>query len=262
MREYIPGLVSVIMPAYNADKYIAEAINSVLTQEHYELELIVIDDGSSDGTCSTVERIAAGDSRVRLYKNDTNSGVAATRNRGMDIARGEYVALLDSDDIWKRDRLSKQLQAQKESGAELVCSSYELMNEEGVSDGRLHTVPEVIKYGDMLSNNYIGTSTVLMTAKCLEYRFLTDFFHEDYALWLKMIKDGIKVAGVDEPLVSYRVMAGSKAGNKLKSAKYRWQIYRAYLKLPFFKSVGYLIKYATAGVSKYYFKKANTDESK
>ncbi len=255
MGEKIKGLVTVIMPAYNAEKYISEAIASVLAQDYTELELIVIDDGSSDATCRIVREFAERDRRVRLEVNETNSGVAVSRNRGMDMARGEFIALLDSDDAWYPEKLSKQIAALREQGADLACTSYELMNEAGRRDGRLHSVTEKIEFDDMLANNLIGCSTVMMTGRCVEYRFTTDYFHEDYALWLQMLSDGCVAVGVTDTLVSYRVMAGSKAGNKVKSALHRWQIYRGYLGFPFGKSLGYLTRYATAGLNKYYLRK-------
>ena len=95
-QRQVPA-VSVIMPAYNMERFIAQAIRSVMAQTMTDWELLVIDDGSSDRTCAIVEELAAKDSRVRLYRNTSNVGVAKTRNRGVDLSRGEFIALLDSD---------------------------------------------------------------------------------------------------------------------------------------------------------------------
>lgn len=102
-------LVSVIMPAYNAEKYIEEAVSSVLSQTYKNWELLILDDCSSDCTAEIAEYFASLDTRIRLLRNPQNMGVAKTRNRGFDIAKGEWIALLDSDDVWHSDKLEKQL---------------------------------------------------------------------------------------------------------------------------------------------------------
>ena len=101
-------LVSVIMPAYNAEKYIEEAVSSVLSQTYKNWELLILDDCSSDCTAEIAEYFASLDTRIRLLRNPQNMGVAKTRNRGFDIAKGEWIALLDSDDVWHSDKLEKR----------------------------------------------------------------------------------------------------------------------------------------------------------
>lgn len=119
--------MSVIMPAYNAEKYIEEAISSVVSQTHENWELLILDDCSTDRTVEIAERFAGLDARIRLLRNPQNMGVAKTRNRGLDLAQGEWIALLDSDDVWHRDKLEKQLALAAQAGAELVYTSYELL---------------------------------------------------------------------------------------------------------------------------------------
>lgn len=124
-------LVSVIMPAYNAEKYIEEAVSSVLSQTYKNWELLILDDCSSDCTAEIAEYFASLDTRIRLLRNPQNMGVAKTRNRGFDIAKGEWIALLDSDDVWHSDKLEKQLAVAGRAGADIIYCSYALVNESG-----------------------------------------------------------------------------------------------------------------------------------
>ncbi len=246
-------LVSVIMPAYNAELYIQEAIRSALQQTHQNIELLVIDDGSTDGTCRIVEEFAQSDKRVFLYRNEQNAGVAASRNRGFSLARGDYIALLDSDDRWYPDKIDKQLQRAESSQADLIYTSYALISEDGQEMLGVYRVPEQTNFKQMLGNNVIGCSTVMLSRRIVEqYRFSTDYHHEDYALWLEMICKGYAVRGIGELLVDYRVRASSRAGNKRKSALSRWRIYRDLLRLPLLPSVKYMAIYAVGGFWKYY----------
>ena len=153
-------VVSVVMPAYNAEKYIEEAIHSVQAQTMTNWELIVIDDGSKDKTGGIIRGIAKKDCRIRYIKNETNVGVAKTRNTGISISRGQYVALLDSDDLWYPEKLEKQLVLAEESDADVVYCSYVLVNEMGEKCGRDFLVPETITLDGMLKKSVISCSTI------------------------------------------------------------------------------------------------------
>lgn len=250
-QKYSP-VVTVIMPAYNAARYIEEAIRSVQAQTITDWELIVVDDGSSDETCQSVQRLAEEDRRICLICNETNLGAAKTRNRAMELARGQYVALLDSDDIWHPDKLEKQLRLLKTKCADFSYTSYRIVTARDEARIGDYLVPEEASLKDMLKQNRIGCSTVLMRRELADsYRFSDEFYHEDYVLWLQMLQQGVKMAGLREILVDYRYSLASRAGNKLASAKHRWRIYREYLHLPWWKSVWYLLLYAVAGMKKY-----------
>ena len=245
------SLVSVIMPAYNAEKYIAEAIQSVISQTYTNWELFVLDDCSTDSTAEIAESFANADSRIHLIRNPQNMGVARTRNRGFDLANGEWVALLDSDDVWHSDKLEKQLAIAKETGAEIIYCSYSLMNENGkhLSD---FIVPNTTSYGDMLKESVLSCSTVLIYREVLNnHRFSTDYYHEDYVFWLELLKSGFTATACCEVLADYRVVKGSRSNNKFYSAINRWKIYRKVEKLPLLKSVKVFTAYAVNGICKY-----------
>ena len=245
-------LVSVIMPAYNAEKYIRQAISSVLNQTHTNLELIVIDDCSTDHTYEIIEELASKDTRIRCYRNEQNSGVAKTRNRGFDLCCGEYVALLDSDDLWRAEKLEKQLSLAQSRNADIVYCSYAMIDDTGAHSFQDFIVPEETDFDGMLIRSCLSCSTVLFSATiAAKYRFDNRFYHEDFALWMKMMQDGCRAFGLSEILADYRISRSSRSHNKLKAARNRWHIYRSELKLPIVKSVCCLAEYAWNGFRKY-----------
>ena len=247
-------LISIIMPAYNCERFIEIAIRSVIQQTYHNWELLVIDDASTDATFEIVCRMMEGEPRIRGIQNPTNMGVARTRNRGLDLAQGEYVAFLDSDDSWHTDKLTEQLRCMENAGASLCFTSYAIIDEQGVFF-RSYLVPGSICFEDLLKENVIGCSTVLLSREITEkYRFATDFYHEDYCLWLDILKDGYCAIGCAKVLVDWRFVAKSRSFNKKRSARKRWRIYRKHLHLSFFKSAKVFAAYAFRGWKKYYGK--------
>ncbi len=245
-------MVSVIMPAYNASKFIAKSIKSVQAQTFTNWELIVIDDCSHDETVQLVSKLASDDPRIRLHCNTQNIGVAKTRNYALELCQGEYVAFLDSDDIWHRDKIERQLECFQQTGASLVYTSYAIVDSDGKKQCDDFIVPSSISFADMLKENIIGCSTVMFRKELAKRsRFAEDFYHEDYVLWLQLLHAGCKMAGIEQVLVDYYFHKDSKSANKFNSAKKRWQIYRTYLGLSLVKSSWYFVHYAFAGLKKY-----------
>ena len=248
--------VTVIMPAYNAAQFIEAAIRSVIAQTVTDWELLVIDDGSRDDTCKIVEALSAQDSRVQLLRNAHNMGVANTRNRGLSLCRGEFAAFLDSDDIWLPEKLQKQLDLLEKTGASLCYTAYGIMDVAGNPSRGDYLVPAKADFRKLLMENVIGCSTVMLRRQNTgHYRFETTLHHEDYALWLRMLKDGILAAGCTEVLVKWRLVENSRSFDKRKSAHSRWVIYRDYMKLPLHQSLWAFGNYAFASVKKYFLSK-------
>ena len=244
--------VCVVMPAYNADKFIAEAIRSVMAQTHENWRLLVIDDGSADDTIEVVEALCREDSRITLLRNPQNMGVAKTRNKGLQLCAGQYVALLDSDDVWHPEKLEKQLSLAEQTGADVVYCSYGMINQHGQKLCKDFIVPEETDFDHSLIQSVISCSTALLSPKITEkYRFDDQYYHEDLALWLQILHDGGVAKGVTEVLAQYRVMEGSRASNKLRSAAHRWQVYRKQLGFSLWKSTGLLVQYGLLGLRKY-----------
>ena len=251
-KEVKTPLVSVIMPAYNAGAFIEEAIESVRNQTVSDWELLVIDDGSCDDTPQVAARLAERDPRIRLLVNEMNMGVARTRNRGMDACRGRYVAFLDSDDYWKPQMLEKMIARAEETGADIIYCSYELVDEQGKKVCNDFMVPLATTFEESIVRSVITCSTVLITAGLAKNnRFPTDMYHEDIAMWFRILHDGGTARGVPEVLAAYRQRAGSRSSGKLVSACRRWTIYRKHLQMPFFQTVVVMARYAYYGLRKF-----------
>ena len=245
-------LVSVVMPAYNAAAFIEEAIDSVVKQTVQNWELIVIDDCSKDNTRDVVLAVAEKDSRVRLVCNEQNMGVAKTRNRGLEMCGGQYVALLDSDDYWKPTLLEKMIARAEETTADIVYCSYEMVDEQGEKVCNDFVVPPKTSFEESIVRSVITCSTVLMTSKLAkENRFPVNMYHEDIALWFQLLRDGAVARGVPEVLAAYRQRRNSRSADKLITACRRWPIYRKHLRLPFFRSIGVMIRYGYYGLIKF-----------
>jgi teichuronic acid biosynthesis glycosyltransferase TuaG len=246
-------LISIIMPAYNCESYIEIAVRSVMQQSYPNWELLVLDDGSSDRTPAIVQTLCLEDERIRLIKNPANMGVAKTRNYGLDLSQGDYVAFLDSDDRWHPDKLAIQMQRMEQERAHLSYTSYAIINNEGKSCKNDYIVPPCIMFDDLLKQNVLGCSTVMLSGEVARrYRFATDFYHEDYCLWLNILRGGYRAVGCPEVLTDWRLIVNSRSFDKRKSALNRWRIYRNYLHLSLPRSIKAFMVYAWGGMKKYY----------
>lgn len=243
-------LVSVVMPAYNCEQYIKTAMESVLAQ-NVSLELLVIEDHSADKTVECI-RAFSGDERVKYIQNERNLGVAQSRNKGIEMAKGKYIAFLDADDYWMQDKLAKQVSLMEKEQAVLSSTGRELIDENGNPKGKIIGIKEEISYKELLRGNVLNTSGVMVLASVArKYPMVQDHLHEDYIMWLSILKEYGKAYGINEPLLKYRVMKGTKSGNKLKSAKMTYGVYR-YMGFGRMKSFYYFCFYAVNGVIKYY----------
>jgi len=243
------GLVSIIMAAYNSEKTIATAIRSVQEQTYTKWELLVINDCSEDHTVEIVSSFV--DSRIRLLHNKKNCGVSISRKKGMEIAQGEWIAVLDSDDAWASDKLEKQIKLAKRTGAELIFTGSAFMDNDGNPiDWQLH-VPTILSYRELLKQNLVSNSSVLVKADLYrKYYAIGDGMHEDFAIWLGITRDGIKAYGIDEPLLIYRLAKASKSSNKIKAARMNWNTYR-YVGLNPLAASYYMCWYIVKGLLKY-----------
>ena len=244
-------LISIIMAAYNAEKTIEQAIESVLNQTYSNFELLVVNDCSEDQTVSLVRRIAEKDRRVRLISNKKNSGVSFTRKHGLKEATGKWIAILDSDDAWAPEKLEKQIALQKKTNADLLFTGSAFMDSDGKPiDWYLHA-PAEISYRKLLKQNVLSNSSALVRKELYEkYYAVGDGMHEDFAIWLSILQEGRKAYGVDEPLLIYRITKSSKSGNKIRAAKMNWKTYR-YIGLNPIAAFYYECWYTVNGLLKY-----------
>ena len=245
------SLVSIITPSYNSLKFIVQAIESVLSQTYQNWEMIIIDDCSPDNSNEIIEKYTKKDSRIKLIKLEQNSGPAVARNKGIEFTKGKYIAFLDSDDIWLPEKLEKQVQFMKDNYALLCYSSYLIIDENSEEVGKFDIPKTKVSYKELLKTCIIGNLTAMYDAEKIGKFYMEDVGHEDYTLWLKILKKIDYAHGIEEPLAKYRVSRKSVSGNKVKSAMWQWKIYREIEKLNIFQSVYYFVQYAYHGVMKY-----------
>lgn len=227
-------LVSIIMPAYNCADYIVESIRSVQSQTYRNWELIIADDKSTDGTVDIVRVMAEDDNRIRLLETDRNLGPAAARNRAMDVANGNYIAFLDSDDVWYPDKLQKQLDFMEANGYSFTYTAYEKINERSEKMGIVVSAPKSVNYSSMLyRGDPIGNLTAVYDATKLGKFYVPDIKkRNDFALWLKIMHACERAYGLNEVLASYRVRSGSiSSTRKSELLKYYWKLYHDIEKL-------------------------------
>ena len=237
------------MPAYCCAATIGASIESVMGQ-NVPLELIIIDDCSPE-ELGPVLAPWLQDERIHYLRNPENMGAAASRNRGVAMAQGEYVAFLDADDIWIPGKLEKQLALIQQTNMVLCATGRELMTPEGKLTGRVIPVKPVITYRELMKHNSINCSSVLIkTQVAREFPMCHEDSHEDYIMWLKVLQKYNTACGINEPLVQYRLSNTGKSGTKLKSAGMTFKVYR-YMGYGLGKSLILFTSYAFHGVMKY-----------
>lgn len=243
-------LVSIITPMYNAEKTIAQTIESVLLQTYSNWEMIIMDDCSTDKSAKIVEEYLKKDFRIQYYRAEKNSGVANAREDAISRAKGHYLAFLDSDDLWKKDKLRRQIELMQKENIPFCYSAYEVIDKKGKIIKKKRKVPVVADYKKLLKGNFIPCLTVVVEREVLLNRNIPKISHEDYAMWLMILKTGIKAYGINEVLASYRINRKSISANKWKSAKWTWTIYYRQEKLPLFRCLFYFANYALYAIKK------------
>ncbi len=247
------GLVSIITPCYNGAKYISETIDSVLKQTYSDWEMIIIDDGSKDDSAAIVREYEKKDGRIRLIQQK-NAGSAAARNNGIRQAEGQYIALLDADDIWLPEFLEKQIAFMKKNNAVCVSCAYDHIDSN--SNDILHTtrVKKVITVKDMRVMNRIGCLTGLYDCSRHGKIYLREelkSLRDDYAYWYDIVALEGKAYGNQEVLAKYRVLDNSTTGNKKKLIAKQYKFYRKYLKENPAAALINVLRWGVAGIRKF-----------
>ena len=218
-------LVSVITPVWNAAATLAETVASVRAQSMPDWEMILVDDGSTDGARALAEALAAAEPRLRVLGWAENRGPAAARNAGIRAARGRYIAFLDADDLWRPDKLALQLAAMQ-AGARFVFSAYGRMDAGGRRLGDV-PAPARLTYAELLKGNCIGCLTAIYDTAHFGKVEMPDIRRrQDYSLWLQLLARGGEAHGLARVLADYRVRPGSLSADKLAAAGATWAIYR------------------------------------
>jgi len=244
-------LVSIITPMYNSEKFIEATIKSVINQTYKDWEMIIVDDCSTDNSPNIVKPYAENDSRIKYIRAESNKGVSHARNIAIKESQGQFIAFLDSDDIWDEHKLEKQIDFMIKKDCVISFTSYELMDENNERLDKIINVPSEVDYNTLLKGNILGCLTVVVDKSKLDFEIkMSGVRHEDYVLWLSILKKGYIAYGINENLAMYRKSNNSLSGNKLKSAIWTWNIYKNIEKMPLYKALYYFINYSINGIKK------------
>lgn len=244
-------LVSVIMPCYNMERFIACTIESVQRQTYPHWELLIVDDASTDGTAEIVKSHQNQDDRIRFVVKEQHSGIADSRNQAIRMAQGRYLAFLDSDDLWHPDKLEVQLRFMTEKNIGFCYSSYDCVDETGAPLEKTVKAVSDLDYEAYLRNTIIGCSTVMLDKTIVSEVVVPNFrTSEDTATWLNILKKGFLAYAIGQPLTSYRIRQHSASSNKLKASSDLWRVYRQNEKLPLFKALACFSCYAFNAIKK------------
>lgn len=235
------ALVSIITPVFNSEKYISDTIESVLLQTYMQWEHILVDDCSSDTSEAIIKSYQARDPRIKYHSLKINSGAGIARNKGIELAKGNYIAFLDSDDLWYPEKLEKQLHFMQKNGYHFTFTDYDMINENGQKLSKIVKAKPVLTYKKALFKNPIGCLSVMYDVDFFEKKYMPVIRkRQDYGLWLELLKK-TNGYGLNECLASYRMGNESISANKLALIKYEWKLYREVEGLSWVKSLFYLV---------------------
>lgn len=228
---------------YNSEAFILETVHSVLNQTYKDWELILIDDCSNDKTLETIKPLINTHPNIALLKNASNSGAAFSRNKGIQAAKGDFIAFLDADDLWKPEKLEKQLAFMQAKNCDVCFSSYDLINEKGALLNKQVKALKRVSFKKLLKSNYIGNLTGIYNTKILGKITSPNLRkRQDWLLWLTAIKQSGKPAiGIQESLAYYRVREDSMSSNKFNLVKYNYWVYKKGLGFSTLKSIYYML---------------------
>jgi glycosyltransferase involved in cell wall biosynthesis len=230
--------VSVIMPVFNAEKFLKDAIRSVLSQTYENLELLIVDDCSNDNSLQICNDFKEKDSRVKVFKNDLNRGTGFSRNFALEKATGRYISFLDADDIWKENKLEKQVNFMTEFSVPITFCFYELIDENGDSKNLIVKAPTVLTYKKLLKNNYIGNLTGIYDTQTFGKVEISNIRkRQDWLMWLQLLKIVKICYPVEESLAFYRKVENSISSNKFRLLKHNFNVYRSGLNFNYLQSI-------------------------
>ncbi len=241
---------TIITPVYNAEDFLEETLNSISKQTYPYWEALLINDCSTDSSMSIAQRFVDKDCRFRIINRAEGGGAAKARNDGIQEARGRFIAFLDSDDVWLPNKLERQIDFMKSNDIAFSFSSYKFLTE----DGKVTTevkAPDEITYSKLIKGNTIACLTAVYDSQKLGKVFMPDILkRQDFGLWLKITKMGVKGYGLQIPLAHYRLRKGSISSAKFSTMLYTWGLYRRVEKLSRFQSIYYISSHLLGAIFK------------
>lgn len=246
----IEPLVSIIMPAYNAEKFIKESIDSIMDQTYKNWELLIINDFSKDSTRKIIENYMNTENRIILLDQKENKGVVEARNRGLRESKGKYIAFLDSDDLWEKNKLSIQIKYMIENSLYMTYTEYSYITESGNFIKNIQ-IPKNLDYKQALKGNQIGCLTVIIDKERIGNFQMPNLKHEDYATWLNILKKEVCACGIQKNLAKYRKVKNSLSSKKINTLIWTFNIFKKNEKLSNIKSIYYLIFHIIKAIKKH-----------
>ena len=244
-------LVSIITPCYNGERFISHCIKSVLAQTYKNWEMIIVDDNSQDNSKKIINSLTENDSRISSIYLENNVGAAEARNIAITRAKGRFIAFLDSDDLWHREKLEIQIAFMLNRSIGFSYTSYEIINYDGMKTKKIITAPNKIGYNSYLKNTIIGCLTVVLDKSIVgDFKMPNIRSSHDMALWLSILKRGIYAYGIKKKLSYYRIVETSNTSNKIKAAIDVWKVYRNVEKLSFIYSLICFFSYTFNAIKK------------
>lgn len=245
--------VSIITPIYNCEKFLPKTIECVINQTYTDWEMLLVDDCSPDNSAEIIKKYAKDDNRIKYFKLDKNSGAAIARNKALEESNGRFIAYLDADDLWKPEKLEKQVEFMLKNNYPFTCTDYEKIDESGKSLNKIVKIPKKVNYNLFLRNTIIQTVGVMVDTKLTGEELLkmpNIRRRQDAATWCQLLKNEFDCYEVPENLSYYRVVKKSLSSNKFKAVKTNWYWYRKIEKLPLWKACYCFIGYAFNAVKK------------
>ncbi len=236
--------VSIIMPCHNGSKYIENAIKSVQNQTYTGWELLVVDDCSSDDSVKVISDFVKNDNRIKFLHTQNSTGYPAdVRNVGIEVASCRYIAFLDCDDMWQPTKLEHQLPLFEKEDVAVVFSWYLKMDENGKQHKKTVKSPAHVNFKKLLGGNVIGNLTGIYDTRKVGKVFQKQLHHEDYIMWLEILKSGYKAVNTNSIEAVYRESKNSLSGSKLKALVWTWNIFHKELHFNIILTFKYFLEY-------------------
>jgi len=235
-------LVSIITPNYNSEKFIAETISSVLKQTYENWEMVIVDDASTDNSIKIIDSYLENDSRIQLHQLSKNVGAGVARNKAIELSKGNFIAFLDSDDLWLPTKLEEQINFMIHNNFAISHTSYEVIKESGEKTNKIINCKKKLNYNQMLYSNKIGCLTAVYNKDILGKVYMPKIRkRQDFALWLKLLKREKYVYGLSKNLAFYRDRRNSISNNKIEMLQWNWRLYKEIENLSYFRAIYYVL---------------------
>jgi teichuronic acid biosynthesis glycosyltransferase TuaG len=231
-------LVSAIIPFYKKKKFIKETISSILKQTYENIEIVIVYDDTEKDDLNFLKENFSDNNKIRIIVNDRNLGAGFSRNKGIKAAKGNYIGFIDADDLWSKEKISKQIDFMKKNNLKISHTSYEIINEDGMMLGTRKS-RNFNDYKNILTSCDIGLSSVLLKKELIteEIKFVNLKTKEDFVLWLKILKLGFEIGALEEPLMSWRKTKSSLSSSTFQKLKDGFKVYNNYMNYNSLKSL-------------------------